>query len=139
MRITVEADVAAPIEAVWSAWTSPADIQQWNAASDDWHCTGAEIDLRIGGKFSYRMEAKDGSMGFDFTGTFTKIVPNEFIEFALEDGRLVAIEFITGDGAVTVRETFDAESSHSGEQQRQGWQAILERFTRHVETKNVNR
>ncbi len=138
MRITIEANVAAPVEAVWTAWTSPADIQQWNAASDDWHCPGAEIDLRPGGTFSYRMEAKDGSMGFDLEGTFTKVVPYERIEFALEDGRLVAVEFAESDASVTVRESFEAESTNSAEQQRQGWQAILDTFARHVEAQSLS-
>ncbi len=138
MRITIEVNVAAPIEAVWEAWTSPADIQKWNAASDDWHCPSAEVDLNQGGKFSYRMEAKDGSMGFDFEGTFTKLVPYELIEFALDDERLVAVEFAENDESVTVRESFDAESANSGEQQRQGWQAILDRFARHVEAKKLS-
>ncbi|MCP9915973.1 SRPBCC family protein [Cyanobium sp. ATX 6F1] len=138
MQITIEVNVSAPIEEVWSAWTSPADIQQWNAASEEWHCPSAEIDLNPGGKFSYRMEAKDGSMGIDLEGTFTKIVLNELIEFALEDQRLVAVEFAESDESVTVRESFDAESTNSGELQRQGWQAILVRFARHVEAKNVS-
>ena len=138
MRITIKVNVAAPIEEVWQAWTSPADIQQWNAASEDWHCPIAEIDLSHGGKFSYRMEAKDGSMGFDFEGTFTKVVPYELIEFALEDERLVVVEFAESDASVTVLESFDAESANSGEQQRQGWQAILDRFARHVEAKKVS-
>jgi uncharacterized protein YndB with AHSA1/START domain len=138
MRITIEVNVAAPIKEVWKAWTSPADIQQWNAASEDWHCPSAEIDLSLGGKSSYRMEAKDGSMGFDLDGTFTKVVPYELIEFALEDERLVAVEFTESDESVTVRESFDAESTNSGEQQRQGWQAILDRFARHVEVRKVS-
>lgn len=137
MRITIEAHVAAPIEEVWKAWTSPADIQQWNAASDDWHCPSAEIDLRTGGTFSYRMEAKDGSMGFDLEGTIKKVALYERIDFALGDERQVAVEFVESDGSVTVRESFDAESAHTGEQQRQGWQAILDRFARHVEAKMV--
>ncbi len=137
MRITIMVHVAAPIKEVWKAWTSPADIQQWNAASEDWHCPSAEIDLSPGGKFSYRMETKNGSMGFDLKGTFTKVVPCELIEFVLEDERQVAVEFAESDESVTVRESFDAESTNSGEQQRQGWQAILDRFARHVEAKKV--
>jgi uncharacterized protein YndB with AHSA1/START domain len=133
MKITIEAKVVAPIEVVWQAWTSPHDIKQWNAASDGWHCPSAELELTPGGKFSYRMEARDGSMGFDFAGTFTKVVPNELIEFSLEDERSVAVEFIAGDGSVTVRETFHAESELAAEQQRQGWQAILNNFARHAE------
>jgi uncharacterized protein YndB with AHSA1/START domain len=138
MRITIEVNVAAPIEEVWKAWTSPADIQQWNAASEAWHCPSAEIDLSPGGKFSYRMEAKDGSMGFDLEGTFTKVVPYDLIEFALEDERLAVVEFAEIEDSVMVRESFDAESTNSGEQQRQGWQAILDRFAHHVEAKQVS-
>lgn len=137
MKITIEATVAAPIEAVWKAWTSPADIQQWNAASDDWHCPRAVIDLKPGGRFTYRMEARDGSMGFDLEGTFKNIVPNERIDFALDDERHVSVEFSGGDERVTVRESFEAESTHSIEQQRQGWQAILDRFAQHVESQKA--
>jgi uncharacterized protein YndB with AHSA1/START domain len=133
MKITVETTVAGTLEDVWRAWTTPDDIRQWNAASDDWHTTNAAVDLRVGGTFSSRMEAKDGSMGFDFAGTYTRIVPHELIEYALGDDRVVLVEFTQGANGVTVRETFDAESSHSIEQQRQGWQAILNNFARHVE------
>lgn len=134
MKITVETRVAAPVEAVWRAWTTPDDIKQWNAASDDWHTTAATVDLRVGGAFSSRMEAKDGSFGFDFAGTYTKIVPHQLIEITF-GGRAAVIEFITQGGGVLVRESFDAEESHSIEQQRQGWQAILNRFARHVEAR----
>lgn len=132
MKITVETTVAAPVENVWQAWTTPEDIKQWNAASDDWHTTAATVDLRVGGQFSSRMEAKDGSMGFDFAGTYTKVVPHELIacEFG---GRTLTVQFIQAGDRVTVRETFDAEETHSAEQQRTGWQAILDRFARHVE------
>jgi uncharacterized protein YndB with AHSA1/START domain len=132
MRITVETTVAAPIEEVWRAWTTPADIKQWNAASDDWHTTAATVDLRVGGAFTSRMEAKDGSFGFDFAGTYTQVVPYKLIECSLGDRGLV-VEFISNGSSVTVRETFDADTGHSIEQQRQGWQAILDRFARHVE------
>lgn len=133
MKITIETTVAAPIGDVWRAWTTPEDICQWNAASPDWHCPSAEIDLRPGGEFSYRMEARDGSMAFDFTGRFTSVVPNEIIEFTLGDDRIVQVEFIAEDQVVIVRETFEADSTHQAEQQRQGWQAILDNFGRHVE------
>ncbi|MGV3606161.1 MAG: SRPBCC family protein [Planctomycetaceae bacterium] len=132
MKITVETTVAAPIEEVWRAWTTPDDIQQWNAASDDWHTTAASVDLRAGGAFTSRMEAKDGSFCFDFAGTYTKVVPHQLLECSLGDRNLV-VEFVSGAGGVTVRETFDADASHSVEQQRQGWQAILDRFARHVD------
>lgn len=132
MKITVERLVKAPIDAVWRAWTTPADIKQWNAASDDWHTTQASVDLRVGGAFSSRMEAKDASMGFDFTGTYTKVQRHHLIE-ALFGDRELRVEFEAGPDGVTVRETFDAESMHSIEQQRDGWQAILDNFARHVE------
>jgi uncharacterized protein YndB with AHSA1/START domain len=132
MKITVEALVKAPIEDVWSAYTSPEDIKQWNAASDDWHTTRSTVDLREGGAFSSRMEAKDGSFGFDFAGTYTKIIPNQRIEYAFGD-RTGLVEFNTDSRGVTVRVTFEAESEHPAEQQRAGWQAILDRFARHVE------
>jgi uncharacterized protein YndB with AHSA1/START domain len=132
MKITVEALANAPIEDVWSAYTSPEDIKQWNAASDDWHTTRSTVDLREGGAFSSRMEAKDGSFGFDFAGTYTKIIPNQRIEYAFGD-RTGLVEFNTDSRGVTVRVTFEAESEHPAEQQRAGWQAILDRFARHVE------
>lgn len=132
MKITVETTVSAPIEEVWRAWTTPDDIKHWNAASDDWHTTAATVDLRVGGAFSSRMEAKDGSFGFDFAGTYSKIVPHQLIEMSF-DGRTAVVEFICKNGSVVVRETFDSEETHSIEQQRQGWQAILDRFARHVE------
>ncbi len=131
-KITVEITVAAPVEEVWRAWTTPADITRWNAASDDWHTTAAAVDLRPGGAFSSRMEAKDGSMGFDFAGTYTRVVPHERIECEF-GGRTLVVEFIPAACGTTVRETFDAEETHTPEQQRAGWQAILDRFARHVE------
>jgi uncharacterized protein YndB with AHSA1/START domain len=132
MKITIETTIAAPMEAVWNAWTSPDDIIQWNAASDDWHTTGATVDLRVGGAFSSRMEAKDGSMGFDFAGIYTKVTPHKLIESSLGDDRTVLVECEAGEHGVTVRETFDSEPTHSIEQQRAGWQAILDRFASHV-------
>ena len=136
MKITVETNVLAPIGMVWKAYTTPADIKLWNAASDDWHTTAASVDLREGGKFSSRMEAKDGSMGFDFAGTYTKIVPNSLIEYAFGD-RTAQVEFAPGPNGIAVRVTFDSESTHSIEQQRNGWQAILNNFARHVEAKKA--
>ena len=131
-QITVERVVDAPIDRVWEAWTTPEDIIRWNAASDDWHTPRASVDLREGGSFSLRMEARDGSMGFDFEGTYTRVERHRFIESTFGD-RMLRVEFIPGDGGVTVRETFDAEEIHSIEQQRSGWQAILDNFARHVE------
>ena len=132
MKITVERQVAAPVEAVWRAWTTPEDIVLWNAASADWHTTSASVDLRVGGGFRSRMEAKDGSMGFDFEGTYTTIEPTRLIEAAFGD-RTLRVEFVPGPDGTLVRETFDAEDEFPVEQQRAGWQAILERFARHVE------
>lgn len=131
MQITVETKVAAPVEQVWKAYTSPEDIKQWNAASDDWHTTSARVDLREGGSFSSRMEAKDGSMGFDFEGVYTKIEPLRLIEYRFGDRNAQVLFRPEGD-AVAVRVTFDAEDTHSEEQQREGWQAILDNFARHV-------
>jgi uncharacterized protein YndB with AHSA1/START domain len=133
MNITIETTVNAPIDRVWAAWNDPRAIEQWNAASPDWHTPRASVDLREGGQFTSRMEAKDGSMGFDFAGTYTRIEPQRLIEYAMGDARKVRVEFIPTAGGVTVRETFDAEDTHSAEQQRQGWQAILDNFARHVE------
>jgi uncharacterized protein YndB with AHSA1/START domain len=134
MKITVEKNVAAPIEQVWRAYTTPEDIKQWNAASDDWHTTAATVDLREGGAFSSRMEAKDGSMGFDFAGTYTKIIEHKLIEYSFGD-REAKVEFAPGPDGVRVRVTFDSETTHPIEQQRDGWQAILDNFARHVEAK----
>ena len=134
MKINVETTVAAPIEQVWRAYTTPADIKQWNAASDDWHTTAASVDLREGGAFSSRMEAKDGSVGFDFAGTYTKIVEHKLIEYSFGD-RAAQVEFAAGPNDIRVRVTFDSEPTHSIEQQREGWQAILNNFARHVEAK----
>ena len=132
MKVTIETTVKAPIEKVWSAWTTPSDIKQWNTASDDWHTTKASVDLRVGGEFSSRMEAKDGSFGFDFAGTYTKIVPHALLEFTFGD-RSASVEFLAADEGVTVRETFDAETENSIEMQRSGWQSILNNFAKHVE------
>lgn len=132
MKITVETFIKAPVAKVWNAYTTPGGIVQWNAASDDWHTTKASVDLREGGMFSSRMEAKDGSFGFDFAGTYTRIVPNQLIEYSFGN-RTGVVEFLEDTNGVTVRSTFDAETEHPAEQQRSGWQAILNRFTKHVE------
>ncbi len=132
MKITVETIVKAAIEKVWSAYITPDDIKKWNTASDDWHTTESNVDLRVGGKFTSRMEAKDGSFGFDFAGTYTKIVPHELIEYSFGD-RAGLVEFVPGANGVTVRVVFDAESQNPEDQQRQGWQAILNNFAKHVE------
>ena len=134
MRIKVDATVRAPLASVWNAYTSPDDIVQWNAASDDWHTTRAIVDLRPGGKFCSRMEARDGSAGFDFEGTYTTVVPNSLIEYTF-GGRRARVEFSEGPDGVSVRVSFDSEETHTIEQQRVGWQAILDRFKAHAEAK----
>jgi uncharacterized protein YndB with AHSA1/START domain len=132
-KITVDTFVNAPLGRVWNAWNNPADIQQWNAAADDWHTTKTTVDLREGGTFRSRMEAKDGSQGFDFEGTYTRVVPNKTIAYRMSDGREVTVEFAERPGGVQVTETFDPETENTPELQRQGWQAILDNFKRHVE------
>lgn len=135
MKVTVEITIPAPIELIWQAWTTPEDITQWNAASDDWHTTRASVDLRVGGTFSSRMEAKNGSMGFDFEGTYTKIEQHQLIEGTF-GGRTLQVEFLAVPGGITVRETFEAEQTFSVEQQRTGWQSILNSFARYVLSKH---
>jgi uncharacterized protein YndB with AHSA1/START domain len=120
VRITVETVVKADLNAVWRAWNDPEDIKQWNAASDDWHTTKSAVNLREGGTFSSRMEAKDGSEGFDFEGAYTRIVPQKLIEYRLGDGRNVKVQFTHAADGVLVRETFEAESENEPEVQRQG-------------------
>jgi uncharacterized protein YndB with AHSA1/START domain len=132
-KITIETTIAAPITDVWRAWNTPQDIKQWNAASPDWHTTAAAVDLRVGGTFSSRMEAKDGSMGFDFAGVYTRVDPHKLIEYTMSDGRAVRNEFMANNDRVTLRVTFDAESENPIEMQRQGWQSILDSFAKHVE------
>jgi uncharacterized protein YndB with AHSA1/START domain len=139
MKITVETNIAAPIAAVWKAWNTPADIVVWNAASDDWHCPSASVDLRVGGKLNSRMEAKDGSMGFDFEAEYTQVDEPKFLEFKLGDDRAVQVEFVQSAQGVTVRETFDAENVYPADYQRQGWQAILDRFAQHVLNTNATK
>lgn len=136
MKITVETLVKANARTVWAAWNDPEAIKQWNAASDDWHTTKSELDLRIGGAFSHRMEAKDGSMGFDFEGTFTTVVEPRLIQFVMDDGRTVSVEFQEVEGGTRVRETFDADDVYDIEHQRQGWQSILNNFARYVESRS---
>eukprot|EP01030_Chromulinospumella_sphaerica_P034392 gene34392-biopygen12897 len=132
MDITVETIIAAPITKVWTLYNAPEHIKNWNAASDDWHTTASTVDLREGGQFSSRMEAKDGSMGFDFAGTFTKIVEHERIEYSFGD-RKATIQFTNTAAGVQLSITFEAETTYSLEQQQQGWQAILNSFKRYVE------
>jgi uncharacterized protein YndB with AHSA1/START domain len=132
--ITVESTVNAPIEKVWEFWTTPRHIEKWNNASDDWFTPHVDNDLRVGGKFVARMEAKDGSFGFDFEGVYDDVKEYEYIEYTLGDGRKVKISFTTEENETKVVETFDAESTHDIEMQRGGWQAILNNFKKYTET-----
>ena len=132
--ITVEATVKAPVEKVWKFWSSPEHITQWNNASDDWHTPYAENDLRVGGKFTSRMEAKDGSFGFDFWGIYDVVITNERIEYTLGDDRKVKIVFTDQGNATQVTESFEAENENSVELQQSGWQAILDNFRKYTES-----
>lgn len=132
MKITVETNVRAPIAKVWEAYTTPDEIVRWNAASDDWHTTQASVDLRTGGAFSSRMEAKDGSVGFDFSGIYTNVIPHRLIEYSFGE-REAKVELAETPEGVNIKVSFDAESTHSNEEQKAGWQAILDNFTRYVE------
>ena len=132
--ITVEATVNAPVEKVWKFWNLPEHITQWCNASDDWHAPHAENDLRVGGKFVTRMEAKDKSFGFDFSGIYDKVVPNQLISYAMEDGRKAKIEFIAKGDRTQVIETFEPENENPLEMQKGGWQAILNNFKKYTES-----
>lgn len=132
-RITVSSHIARPLEQVWDRWTDPQHITQWNAASDDWHCPRAENDLRVGGRFSSRMEARDGSMGFDFGGTYTTVEPQARIGYTMDDGRTCDTQFTPRGEGTDVHVAFDAETMNPVDMQRQGWQAILDRFKGYAE------
>jgi uncharacterized protein YndB with AHSA1/START domain len=134
--ITVETIVKAPVEKVWKYWGSPEHITKWNSASEDWHTPRAENDLRTGGKFFSRMEAKDGSFGFDFGGIYDEVKTNELISYTMGDGRKVKVSFTANGNETKVTETFDAESTNSVEMQRGGWQAILDNFKKYTESNN---
>jgi uncharacterized protein YndB with AHSA1/START domain len=132
-HLTVETLIDAPLEKVWECFTNPSDVKQWNNASPDWHTPAAQNDLRKGGNFSYRMEAKDGSFGFDFGGVYDEVVEKELIEYTMGDGRTVKVLFKEEDGQTEVVETFEAEDQNSLEMQQAGWQAILDNFKNYVE------
>ncbi len=131
--ITVESTIEAPIDMVWDFWTKPEHVMHWNFASNDWHCPNANSDFNIGGEFHYIMAAKDGSVEFDFCGTFTKIIDKTFIEIFLEDGRELNIQFESEGNVTKIIETFEPEEVNSIELQKQGWQAILNNFKLYVE------
>lgn len=131
--ITVSATIKAPLQMVWDLFTEPLHIIHWNQASDDWQTSYAENDLRPGGAFLSRMEARDGSEGFDFTGKYSEIIPGKSIASTLDDGRNVHTSFSEKAGVTLVTESFEAEDQNSAELQRAGWQAILDSFKRYVE------
>lgn len=132
-KITLETTVNAPVEKVWNYWTEPEHIKRWNNASDDWHTPVSENDLRVGGKFLSRMEAKDGSFGFDFSGTYDEVKLYEVISYTIGDGRKVKITFICEGKKTRIIETFDPEKANSIDMQQQGWQAILDNFKKYIE------
>jgi uncharacterized protein YndB with AHSA1/START domain len=131
--ITVENTINAPVEKVWEYWTKPEHIIKWNDASDDWHTPRAENDLRVGGSFVYRMEAKDGSFGFDFGGIYDAVTPGKYIEYTIDDERKVKITFSGNENKTKVSESFEAETANSIELQRGGWQSILDNFKKYTE------
>ena len=133
MEITVKITVNEPIEKVWKCWTEPKYITKWNSASEDWHTPFAENDLRVGGSFISRMEAKDGSFGFDFSGTYDEVKLYDVISYVAADGRKVKITFIGQEKENKIIETFEAESTNSIELQQKGWQAILDNFKNFTE------
>ncbi len=134
IKIGISATVKSPVARLWDLWTIPFHIMHWNFASADWHTTHAETDLRTGGKFLSRMEAKDGSFGFDFSGKFTKIELNKCIEYTLDDERVVEVLFTQEGNTTVIKETFEAEQENSVELQKAGWQAILNNFKHYAET-----
>lgn len=134
VNITVETIVNAPVETVWKAWTTPEHIVKWNNASEDWHTPKVENDLRAGGKFLSRMEAKDGSFGFDFAGIYDEVKTNELISYTLGDDRKVSISFSGNGNTTKIAETFEAESTNPVEMQKGGWQAILDNFKKYTES-----
>ena len=133
IAITVAAFINVPVKKVWELWSNPDHIVKWNSASPDWHTPRAENDLRKGGKFSARMEAKDGSFGFDFGGVYDEVVENKAIKYTLGDGRKVEVLFAAEDDSTKITETFEAEGTNPVEMQRGGWQAILDNFKNYAE------
>jgi len=132
-KITVSTTVNVPVEKAWQLWSEPAHIVKWNSASEDWHTPKAENDLRTGGKFSSRMEAKDGSMGFDFGGEYSDVQPHKKIAYGMSDGRKVDISFEANGNQTTIHQTFDAETQNPVEMQRGGWQSIMDNFKKYAE------
>ncbi len=136
MKITIETTVRADLETVWHAWSNPEDIKQWNAASDDWTTSKSLVDLRVGGSFLSRMEARDGSIGFDFGGVYTRVEQGRLIEYLFEDGRMVEVQFSQSENGIKLIESFDPETETPLDLQRSGWQSILDNFKRFVESQH---
>jgi uncharacterized protein YndB with AHSA1/START domain len=136
--IAVISEVSAPVEKVWTYWTDPKHIIRWNNASDDWHTPRVENDLREGGRFLSRMEARDGSAGFDFTGKYNKIKLFKSIEYTIDDGRKVKITFESVGNGTKITESFETENTNPAEMQRAGWQAILDNFKKYCEKQSSN-
>lgn len=134
-KITVSATVDVPVARVWQAWNTPSDIMKWNAADPSWHCPSSENDLAVGGRFKNRMEARDGSFGFDFEGTYEMIELNKEITYVMDDGRKATTLFTEQNGKTSIETTFDAETENDVEMQKQGWQAILNNFANYVQSK----
>jgi uncharacterized protein YndB with AHSA1/START domain len=132
-KITIEAVVNRNSSDIWTLWTQPEHITKWNQASDDWHSPRAENDLRVGGRFLIRMEAKDGSMGFDFSGVYNEVIEHKKIYYTMDDGREVETLFSEENGETKIIITFDAENENPLEMQRDGWQAILNSFKKYAE------
>ncbi len=132
-KITVENTINADVKKVWDYWNQPKHITKWNFASNDWCCPKASNELRVGGKLSSRMEAKDGSFGFDFEGIYDEVVPQRKLRYSLEDGRSVTTHFEDLKGKTHVTTTFDSDAENPVEMQRGGWQAILDNFKKYSE------
>ena len=137
--ITIETTVSVPVQQAWKFWSKPQHIEKWNNASDDWHTPHVDNDLRVGGKFTARMEAKDGSFGFDFTGVYDNVRENEYIEYTLGDGRSVKISFTPAGNETKIVEIFEAENTHPVEAQKTGWQAILDNYKKYTESMSNNK
>ncbi|MFY0696668.1 MAG: SRPBCC family protein [Balneola sp.] len=133
-EILISTDIKQSVQKIWNYWTEPDHIIKWNFASDDWCCPSAENDLVAGGKYNARMEAKDGSFGFDFEAVYDEIIEHEKITYTLADGRKVTTTFEKLNGTTKVTTVFDAESENPIEMQRDGWQAILNNFKKYVES-----
>lgn len=132
--ITVKATIEAPVAKVWDGWNNPEHITQWCSANDEWHTPWAKNDLRVGGSFTSRMEARDGSMGFDFGGVYDAVNLQQYIAYTMGDGRKVNIKFIANGNSTEVIESFDPETENPREMQQAGWQAILDNFKKYIET-----